>query len=224
METEISKAKQSLSIIKNDAVTVGKEELEKLNLEVAELEKLLRQGRSDYDRKKQVLDNLRRSLKKIDNLQDAAEFPKTEEELKNVFYRLEETFKKVEGKVEELNDEGVRAAIAQFKDQIPQVIKEKNVKVANVLIDQMRSLDFMLVDAAMGAQMEIQILKQFNDEFDLQEWSDRNKAKILIQQGLSIAAAAPSKQKLRPIVIELYKLLPKSDKPIFAGDDSVLTD
>lgn len=224
LETEISKAKQSLSIIKNDAVTVGKEELEKLNLEVAELEKLLRQGRSDYDRKKQVLDNLRRSLKKIDNLQDAAEFPKTEEELKNVFYRLEETFKKVEGKVEELNDEGVRAAIAQFKDQIPQVIKEKNVKVANVLIDQMRSLDFMLVDAAMGAQMEIQILKQFNDEFDLQEWSDRNKAKILIQQGLSIAAAAPSKQKLRPIVIELYKLLPKSDKPIFAGDDSVLTD
>ena len=82
----------------------------------------------------------------------------------------------------------------------------------------------MLVDAAMGAQMEIQILKEFNDEFDLQEWSDRNKAKMLIQQGLSIAATTPSKQRLRPIVIELYKLLPKSDKPIFVDDDSVLTD
>lgn len=70
----------------------------------------------------------------------------------------------------------------------------------------MRGLDFMLVDAAMGAQMEIQILKEFNDEFDLQEWSDRNKAKMLIQQGLSIAATTPSKQRLRPIVIELYKL------------------
>ncbi len=224
LETEIAKAKQSLNIIKNEGGAANKEELEKLNSEVAELEKLLEQGRNDYDRKKQVLDNLRRSLRKIDDVQDAAEFPKTEEELKIAFYRLEETFKKVEGKVEEINDAGVKAAIAQFKEQIPQVIKEKNVKVAKELIDQMRGLDFMLVDAAMGAQMEIQILKEFNDEFDLQEWSDRNKAKMLIQQGLSIAATTPSKQRLRPIVIELYKLLPKSDKPIFVDDDSVLTD
>ena len=224
LEIEIAKAKQSLNIIKNEGGATNKEELEKLNSEVAELEKLLEQGRSDYDRKKQVLDNLRRSLRKIDDVQDAAEFPKTEEELKNAFYRLEETFKKVEGKVEEINDGGVRAAIAQFKEQIPQVIKEKNVKVAKELIDQMRGLDFMLVDAALGAQMEIQILKEFNDEFDINEWSDRNKAKMLIQQGLSIAASTPTKAKLRPIVIELYKLLPKSDKPIFVGDDSVLTD
>jgi molecular chaperone DnaK len=224
LETEIAKAKQSLSIMKNEGGTANKEELAKLNSEVAELEKLLDQGRNDYDRKKQVLDNLRRSLRKIDDVQDAAEFPKTEEELKKAFYRLEETFKKVEGQVEEINDDGVRAAIAQFKEQIPQVIKEKNVKVAKELIDQMRGLDFMLVDAAMGAQMEIQILKEFNDEFDINEWSDRNKAKMLIQQGLSIAASTPTKAKLRPIVIELYKLLPKSDKPIFEGDDSVLTD
>ena len=92
--TEIAKAKQSLNIIKNEGGATNKEELEKLNSEVAELEKLLEQGRSDYDRKKQVLDNLRRSLRKIDDVQDAAEFPKTEEELKNAFYRLEETFKK----------------------------------------------------------------------------------------------------------------------------------
>jgi molecular chaperone DnaK len=224
LETEIAKAKQSLTIIKNEGGAASKEEVEKINSEVSELEKLLEQGRSDYDRKKQVLDNLRRSLRKIDDLQDAAEFPNTEEELKNAFYRLEETFKKVEGNVEEINDEGVRAAIAQFKAQIPQTIKEKNVKVAKELIDQMRSLDFMLVDAAMGAQMEIQILKDFNDDFEINEWSDRSKAKMLIHQGLSIAASTPTKAKLRPIVIELYKLLPKSDKPILIDDDSVLTD
>ena len=224
LKTEIAKVKQSLNIIENEGGTVNKEELEKLNAEVSELEKLLEQGRSDYDRKKQVLDNLRRSLRKIDNIQDAAEFPNTEEELKNTFYRLENTFKKVEGKIEEINDNAIREAIAQFKEQIPQVIKEKNVKVAKELIDQMRGLDFALIDTALGAQMEIQMLKEFNDEFDLHEWSDRNKARMLINQGLSIAASTPSKQKLRPIVIELYKLLPKSDKPILVGDDGVLTD
>ena len=224
LETEISKAKQTLNIIKNESKFNNREELEKLTGEILELDKLLEQGKNDYDRKKQVLDNLRRSLRKIDDVQEVAEFPNTEEELKNGFYRLEETFKKVEGKFEEINDKAVKEAITQFKEQIPQVIKERNVKVAKELIDQMSGLDFALIDTAMGAQMEIQILKELNDEFDLHEWSDRNKAKILINQGLSLASTSPSKQKLRPIVIELYKLLPKSDKPIIGDDDSVLTD
>lgn len=224
LQTEIDRAKQQLNLLRNENRNKDNSEIEKLEAEINEIEKRFEQGKGDYDRKEEVLKNLKQTLIRLDDVQDAAEFPKTEEELKNAFYRLEETFKKVEGKVEEINDEGVKAAIAQFKEQIPQVIKEKNVKVAKELIDQMRGLDFMLVDAAMGAQMEIQILKEFNDEFDLQEWSDKNKAKMLIQQGLSIAASTPSKAKLRPIVIELYKLLPKSDKPIFAGDDSVLTD
>jgi molecular chaperone DnaK len=224
LETEIAKAKQTLNIIRNENAASNSEELDRLNSEVTELSRLLEQGRTDYDRKKQVLDNLRRSLRKIDDVQDAAEFPKIQEELKNNFYRLEETFGKIEGKVEGINDVAVKDSIAQFKKQIPQVIKDRNVKIAKDLIDQMQGLDFILVDAVMGAQMEIQILKEFNEDFDINEWSDRNKAKMLINQGLSIASNNPSKQKLRPIVIELYKLLPKSDKPLFAGDDSVLTD
>lgn len=224
LETEISKAKQTLNIIKQEGDFADKDSLNKLSIELAELEKLLEQGRSDYDRKKQIIDNLRRSLRKLDDIQDSTEWPKTEEELKDAFYKLEETFKEFEGKVEGLNEERIKEAIAQFKEQIPQIIRDKNVKVAKELTDLMRGLSFTLVDQALGAQMEIMMLKQFNDEFDMHDWSDRNKAKMLISQGLQIAATNPSKQRLRPIVIELYKLLPGIDKPIFAGDDSVLTD
>lgn len=224
LETEISKAKQTLNIIKQDGDFADKDSLNKLSNELAELEKLLEQGRSDYDRKKQIIDNLRRSLRKLDDIQDSTEWPKTEEELKDAFYKLDETFKEFEGKVEGLNEERIKEAIAQFKEQIPQIIRDKNVKVAKELTDLMRGLSFTLVDQALGAQMEIMMLKQFNDEFDMHDWSDRNKAKMLISQGLQIAATNPSKQRLKPIVIELYKLLPGIDKPIFAGDDSVLTD
>jgi len=224
LETEISKAKQTLNIIKQEGDFADKDSLNKLSNELAELEKLLEQGRSDYDRKKQIIDNLRRSLRKLDDIQDSTEWPKTEEELKDAFYKLEETFKEFEGKVEGLNEDRIKEAIAQFKEQIPQIIRDKNVKVAKELIDLMRGLSFTLVDQALGAQMEIMMLKQFNDEFDMHDWSDSNKAKMLISQGLQIAATNPSKQRLRPIVIELYKLLPGIDKPIFAGDDSVLTD
>lgn len=224
LETEISKAKQTLNIIKQEGDFTDKDSLNKLSNELAELEKLLEQGRSDYDRKKQIIDNLRRSLRKLDDIQDSTEWPKTEEELKDAFYKLEETFKEFEGKVEGLNEDRIKEAIAQFKEQIPQIIRDKNVKVAKELTDLMRGLSFTLVDQALGAQMEIMMLKQFNDEFDMHDWSDRNKAKMLVSQGLQIAATNPSKQRLRPIVIELYKLLPGIDKPIFAGDDSVLTD
>ena len=224
LETEISKAKQTLNIIKQEGDFTDKDSLNNLSNELAELEKLLEQGRSDYDRKKQIIDNLRRSLRKLDDIQDSTEWPKTEEELKDAFYKLEETFKQFEGKVEGLNEDRIKEAIAQFKEQIPQIIRDKNVKVAKELTDLMRGLSFTLVDQALGAQMEIMMLKEFNDEFDMHDWSDRNKAKMLISQGLQIAATNPSKQRLRPIVIELYKLLPGIDKPIFAGDDSVLTD
>ena len=224
LETEISKAKQTLNIIKQEGDFTDKDSLNKLSNELAELEKLLEQGRSDYDRKKQIIDNLRKSLRKLDDIQDSTEWPKTEEELKDAFYKLEETFKQFEGKVEGLNEDRIKEAIAQFKEQIPQIIRDKNVKVAKELTDLMRGLSFTLVDQALGAQMEIMMLKEFNDEFDMHDWSDRNKAKMLISQGLQIAATNPSKQRLRPIVIELYKLLPGIDKPIFAGDDSVLTD
>lgn len=224
LEMEISKAKQTLNIIKQEGDFTDKDSLNKLSNELAELEKLLEQGRSDYDRKKQIIDNLRRSLRKLDDIQDSTEWPKTEEELKDAFYKLEDTFKQFEGKIEELNEDRIKDAIAQFKEQIPQIIRDKNVKVAKELIDLMRGLSFTIVDQALGAQMEIMMLKQFNNEFDMHDWSDRNKAKMLISQGLQIAATNPSKQRLRPIVIELYKLLPGIDKPIFAGDDRVLTD
>jgi molecular chaperone DnaK len=223
LETEIEKAKQTLSMLRSEGVA-DKTELVKQSAELAELEKLLEQGKNDYDRKKQVLDNLRRNLRKIDDIQDATEFPKTEEELKEAFYQLENTFQTAEGNVEGLNEDAIRSAILQFKEQIPQIIKEKNVKVAKELIEQMRGLGFAIVDTAMGAQLEIQMLREFNEDFDLHDWRDRNKARMLINQGLSIAVNNPSKQKLRPIVIEIYKLLPDRDKPIGFVDDSVLTD
>jgi molecular chaperone DnaK len=223
LESEITKSGQRLHLIQNDIDASNYSTVQNLISEIDELSKLLNQSRKDYDSKKQILDNLRKARKKIDLLQDTTEWPKTEEELKDSFYQLEKTFNQVEGKVEDIDDNKIKAAIAQFKEQIPQVIKEKNVKLAKELIDHIRGLDFAIINQAMGAHLEISILKQFNDDFDFLEWSNSSRARQLINEGLSLAVNNPSKQKLRPIVIELYKLLPKSDKPIIEGEDSYLT-
>lgn len=224
LETEISKAKRNLDLIRQEGNYTDQVSLSNLSNNLDELEKLLDQGRNDYDRKKQVLDNLRRNLRKIDEIQDATEWPKTEDELKDSYYKLEESIKQFSGAIEGLNEERLTTALKQFKEQIPQVIKTQDVKLAKELIDHMRGLTFALVDQALGAQLEIGWLNDFHTEFDMHEWSDRKKARMLITQGLQIAATNPSKQKLRPIIIELFKLLPGIDKPIFTHDDTVLTE
>ena len=60
-------------------------------------------------------------------------------------------------------------------------------------------------------------LKNFNDEFDTLDWKDRNRARMTLDRGLQMAANNPTKEGLRLIVIELFKLLPETDKPIVGG-------
>jgi molecular chaperone DnaK len=217
LEVELKKAKHALTMIDQDGVYPDKAELKKIQDELDELNHRFEQGRSDDDRKKDVLDNLKRKFRRIDEIQDASEWPKTESELKNVFYNLEETNK-------QFGNEKTTGLVTQFKTQVGEAIKEKNVKIANQLIDDMRALGFALVDQGLGAKLEIMLIQEFNEDFDTHAWSDKNKARTLINQGLEIAASNPSKQKLRPIVIGLYALLPNIKKPIFEDDTTVLRD
>ncbi|RMD76802.1 Hsp70 family protein [Candidatus Dojkabacteria bacterium] len=222
LENELSKAKQMLNLMRQESDAIDKDLLNKLSDDLSELEKLLRQGRSDYDRKKQVLESLRRCLRKLDEIQDSVEWPKTEEELKKAFYDLEKAFKELKGELDDLNKKRIEENILQFKDQTIQVIKDKDVKTAREMIDLMQSLTLAIVDQALGVQMEIMILQQLNEKFDTHEWSDRNKAKILISQGLQMAITNPNKQRLRGVLVELFKLLPNTKNSMFPPDDSLL--
>jgi len=71
--------------------------------------------------------------------------------------------------------------------------------------------------------MEIMMLKNFSDEFDTLDWKDKNKAREVLNQGIQMAAKNPTKEKLRPIVIELYKLLSDGTTPLTGHDPTVLT-
>jgi molecular chaperone DnaK len=210
LESEINKAQQTLNLIKQEGVYSDQEKMNSLDAEISETKKRFEQGKGDYDRKKDVLDSLRRSLKKLDEIEGDVEWPKTEEELKDVFYRLEETNQK-------FGNDKTNAIVEQFKEQIPEIIKEKNVKVAQEMIDNMRQLDFALVDQGLGAQFEIALLHNFNDDFDTLDWKDRNRARMTLDRGFQIAANNPTKAALRPVIIELYSLMPKPNENIICS-------
>jgi len=215
LKSEINKAKQSIVMIKQEGIHKNVNEVNELTTELAELEKLLEQGKSDYDRKKQVLDNLKRALKKIDKILEDTEWPRVEEELKEVFYRLEKSNN-------EFGNPQTTPIVNQLKEQIPVIIKERNIKLAKELIENMRSLDFSIIDAGLGPRLEIGLLHEFNEDFNTHEWSDRNRARLLINQGMQIAANNPTKERLRPIVIELFNLLPKAERAVIPGASDLL--
>jgi len=216
LDTEIQKTKHSSNIMIQEDSTSGNQDIRKINEEINELEKLQQQGKSDYDRKKQVLNNLRSVSRKLDKIQEEREWPKTEEELKEIFYELE----KVDS---ELGNEKTNQLVKQFKDQIPQVLKEKNVTVAKEIIEQLRALHFVIVDEGLGPKFEIMLLQQFNENFNTHDWSDPGKARLLINQGLQIATDNPTKNQLRPVVMEIYKLLPiVEQEKLFPDDKSLL--
>ena len=72
--------------------------------------------------------------------------------------------------------------------------------------------------------MEINLFTELDEEFDLHEWSDRNKARLLLNQGLSMISTGASKQALRPVLREVYSLLPDVSTPDFVGDTTLLTE
>ena len=93
------------------------------------------------------------------------------------------------------------------------------------MIDQVRSLNFALVDEGAGVAFEISILKSYDDDFDMHSWSDKNQARQLLDQAKQIISNNPTKQALRPLVQEIWSLLPDVEKKggLSEDDSNVLT-
>ncbi len=93
------------------------------------MQKSFENNKNDVDGKQEVLTNLRKSLKAIDELNDTTEWPKLEETLKEEFYRLE----KVNN---DLGNEKTTQVVNQFRSQLDEVIRAKDVKLGNVLLEE----------------------------------------------------------------------------------------
>lgn len=208
LANEIRKAKGSIAELKQDGNSQNGK-LEKAEAELQKIEKSFENNKNDVDGKQEVLTNLRKSLKTIDELNETTEWPKLEEELKEEFYRLEKANN-------ELGNEQTNQVVNQFRSQLDEVIGAKDVKLGNVLLEEIGGFFFQLT---MIYQL-VGILRGFDSEFHSLHWADSNRARILINKGLQIISENPNVNDLRPIVVSLYDLLPMEERP--SGDDSVL--
>lgn len=207
LSNEIRKAKGSIVELKDDGINNDK--VQKAETEIAELERKFDNNKNDVDSKQEVLSNLRKTLKTIDELSGTTEWPKLEEELKDEFYRLE----KVNN---DLGNDKTTQVVNQFRSQLDEVIRAKDVKLGNVLLDEINSF---FVQLTFIYQL-IGFVRHHNENFGSYNWKDSNRARTLLNKGLQIIGENPNEDELHPIVISLIDLLPNDERP--SGDDSVL--
>ncbi|WP_425421758.1 Hsp70 family protein [Phaeodactylibacter xiamenensis] len=130
LDKEIRKAKRALSGLAAQGL-VNRQEIESTAEEIERLKQSLDQSRNDYDRKKEVLDDLKKSLRKIDELEGNIEWVQFEKELREEFDRLE-------GANEELGNEKTTQHVNQLKTQVDEVIRKKDLELGQTLISEIK--------------------------------------------------------------------------------------
>ena len=207
LSNEIRKAKGNIEELKDEG-THG-EKVQKMENDIAELERKFDNSKNDVDGKQEVLTNLRKTLKTIDELNETTEWPKLEEELKEEFYRLEKANK-------DLGNDRTTQVVNQLQNQLEEVLKTQDIKLGKALAEEIHSVFFQLT---LVYQL-INFIRQHNQNFGSYHWKDNNRARQLLNDGLQQIGENPTTEDLHPIVIDLINLLPNDEKP--SGDDSVL--
>ncbi|KGE86289.1 MAG: Hsp70 family protein [Phaeodactylibacter xiamenensis] len=208
LDKEIRKAKGALSGLAAQGL-VNRQEIESTAEEIERLKQSLDQSRNDYDRKKEVLNNLKKSLRKIDELEDNIEWPQFEKELREEFDRLE-------GANEELGNEKTTQHVNQLRTQVDEVIRKKDLKLGQSVLEEVHNFFIALT----FIYQLIGVVRHFRNDFDRLHWRDPQQARQLLGQATQIIADNPTKERLHPIVVQLFQLLPESEVP----DGTVLTE
>ena len=209
LSNEIRKAKGSITELKQGGNHSDDAKLNKVEKEIEKIEKSFENNKNDVDGKQEVLTNLRKSLKAIDELNSTTEWPKLEEKIKEEYYRLEKANT-------DLGNEKSTEMVNQLRNQVEEVIETKDVKLGNALLEEIQSLFFELT----LIYQIIGMIRNFDNNFSNFHWKDSSRARQLINNGLDKITQNPDVEDLRQIVVSLYDLLPDDERP--SGDDSVL--
>lgn len=197
LEMELLKAKKIAQKLNCDKVFQNIQELE----EKFENKKGSGPGRME------VLDGLRIELLKLESLEKIAEWPKVEQELKVTFFELEDLIGKIKSDkdVEEINIDRIEDHIQDYKKMIEQIIKDKDIKKAKDLIEEIGVLDRELRNEVTQGAIDVNRIKYHDREFNTLKWKDKNKARQLVSQGLQLISAGKN-MALRPILHQIWDL------------------
>ena len=154
-----------------------------------------------------ILEGLRKELFKLDSAEKAVEWPKVEQELKDAFYDLEDLIEKIKanGNNEDLSMDKMETHIKEYKKTIEHITQNKNTKAAKELKEEIRGFDGEIRNEVSGGLIDKSRLEYHDKEFNNLEWKDKNKARVLVNQGLKLITEKKISQ-LKPLLHQIWDL------------------
>lgn len=197
LKQEIAKAKKTAKNI-NDTVIYSS---------LVNLENDIGKSGLTADGRLQIIANLRKELLKLEESEKSATWPNIEKNLKEAFFSFEDLVRtmKANNDTENLNMDLIEAHLSEYKNQTDQVIRQKDVKTAKNLTEEIEILDREIRNELSDGALDVRRIQYHHREFDHLKWKDKVKARQLVNQGLKMIADGQTKQ-LRPVILQIWEL------------------
>jgi len=217
IEKRLKKAIDNLANLEEEFPEVDQIKIGEIRTTLNKLSEQLGRGGAEADTREEIFGQINKNMIAMDDLESAGEWPRVMQELTEALEHLEAT-------KEQFGNEKAEQIVMQLNDQAKTVIEKQDLKMAKDLTKQISAVDFALVDQGAGVALEISYIKGFDDDFDMCEWKNSSEARQLINEAKNIINAnRATKQNLRPIVGQLFGLLPQAQQGIGGqADDDVL--
>ena len=177
--------------------------LEMEGVSTSELQNKLRDVKNEFansSEKKAVLEDLKKVLRDIEDLDSNTEWQRLEKELREEFDRLEKA-------QQDLGNNKTAQLVEQLRIQTDKVIREKDVRIGREILEQISSLfvHLTMVYQCMG------LIQDCHRRFGGIRWKDSSRARQLINKGLEEMNGQPTVEKLHPIACSLIDLMPDEE-------------
>lgn len=198
LEEQIQLVKESYREVSE---TLDENKRNEIKDDLERVEKIFESNKTESGRL-EARSELQKVAKTIDKLEDDAEWPKLEEELKEEFYRLEQANK-------DLGNDRSTQVVNQLRNQLEEVLKTQDIKLGKILAEEINSI---FVQITLIYQL-IGVVRNYNQNFGNYQWKDAQRARIVVNEGLQIIGNQPNADDLQPIVKEIFDLLVDTNRP-----------
>jgi molecular chaperone DnaK len=147
-------------------------------------------------------------LLKLDSLEKASEWPTVSEGLRASFRDFEAliAMMKQYGKDKEYDMVKIEALLAGFRLKVEHALKEKNIRNAKTLTEDIQIKDFRLRNEITDGGMWKNQIDSINANFHAFKWKDANKARSLINEGLNLGREG-NNEAARQVLLQLTDLM-----------------
>ena len=207
IQTDIKRANRLSDEKHNDELLRCCSDLEQLNVD------LTNEGGSEDD-KMRILNSLRKIRTILDDYETDLEWPKAETDLKNTYYKAEELIEKIDeaGLWGDINETKVRQQMVEFKSHIESVIKEKDIKLAIEITENIMGLMRALVETFRDeGEREKDYINYIDENFSRLPWKDANRARQLVNQAIININNNGNQSQLEQLCFQIDNLRDRSN-------------